>query len=145
MTIGAWYHWFGLLSEGELRTVTGPATDVHVEVTRSSRQQGELLRFRVGDRRFAYASGRPGYRDLLAATQAGTPITVAYGPVGLPFGLRAHAVDAYAIAIADRTIRSYADEIADERRGSLSAMASGGVLLALAFVVLGWRRAVREP
>lgn len=145
VTMAAWSRWFGMASEAELRLVTGPATDVQVEVTRSSRQKGELLWFRVGERRFGYASGRPGYRDLVAATKTGTPVTVAYGPVKLPFGLRAHAVDVYAIAIASRPIRTYADTIADERNGSTSALVFGGALLALAFFLLRRRGKPSRP
>jgi hypothetical protein len=135
-TVGAWCRWFGIASEAELRFITGSATDVRVEVTRSSRQEGELLSFRVGEQRFTYASGQQGYHQLVAAAKAGESITVGYGPVGLPFGLRAQAVDVYAISIANQPIRRYGDKVADERSGSMSAMVFGGALLALALFLL---------
>ena len=90
----------------------------------------------MGERRFTYARGQQGYHQLVAAAKAGEPITVAYGPVGLPFGLRAQAVDVYAISIASQPIRRYGDKLADERSGSMSAMALGSALLALALVLL---------
>jgi hypothetical protein len=145
VTVGAWYRWFGIAPEAELRFVTGPATDIRVEVTRSSRQEGELLSFRVGERRIAYARGQQGYQQLMAAAKAGEPITVGYGPVGLPFGLRAQAAEVYAISIANQPIRRYGDKVADERSGSMSAMVFGSALLALALFLLRRPRAGGRP
>jgi hypothetical protein len=145
VTVGAWYRWFGIAPEAELRFVTGPATDVRVEVTRSARQEGELLSFGVAERRFTYARGQQGYHQLLAAVQAGESITVGYGPTGLPFGLRARAVDLYTISIAHQPLRRYGDKLADERSGSTSAMVFGSALLALAFFLLRRPRAGGRP
>jgi hypothetical protein len=142
LTVGAWYRWSGPALEVGLSFVTGPAKGTRVEPWRSSRQKGEMLSFVVGDRRVSYYSSRPGYRQLVAAAQTGAPITVGYGPVGLPFGLRAHATKLYTISVGGQTIRSYADEIAEDQGGSLSSLVLGGVLLAVALVLL-WPRPVR--
>lgn len=136
LSMGAWYRSFGITPEAGLRFVTGPATEARVEPWHSSRQKGELLSFLVGDRRVAYGSGQPGYRPLLAAAQAGATVTVGYGPVSQPFGLRAHAIEVYTISVGSQPIRTYADKIAEEKRGSVSSILFGGAMLAMAIFLL---------
>jgi hypothetical protein len=144
LAVGAWHRWSGITPESELRFVNGPATEVHVEPRRTGRQKSELLSFRVEGQSFTYPSARHGYSQLLAAARTGVPITVAYAPADGVFGPRSNAVEAYAVSLADQPIRTYADQVADEQRGSMSAIVLGGGLLALAFFVLGRRGRKRQ-
>lgn len=144
LAVGAWHRWSGITPESSLRVVSGPATDVRVEAKRTGRQKSDVLSFRVEGQRFTYPSARQGYAQLLVAARTGAPITVAYAPSDGVFGPRPNAVEAYAISLADQPIRTYADKLADEQRGSMSAIVFGGGLLALAFFVLGRRSRKRQ-
>ncbi len=137
LSTGVWVRWFGLVPEAGLTFVTGPAREAQVE---RGHRTGAHLSFFVREQRVAYNSSLIGYRQLAAAAQAGATITVGYGPVRLPFGLRAHATTLYTISIGSRAIRTYADHVAEEQDASMSAIVFGSALLLTAFFLLRRRR-----